>query len=85
MTGRSRAGFDTSATEITIQKPAPELDILLAEIARRHPAFSCRDNLSREALYENRPQMPFVDTNILLYAISTQPEEADKTSKPKPF
>ena len=43
-----------AATEITIQKPAPELDILLAEIASRHPGFSCRDNLSREALYETR-------------------------------
>ncbi|MCX6976415.1 MAG: DUF6364 family protein [Verrucomicrobia bacterium] len=42
-------------TEITLQKPAPELDTLLAEIASRHPGFSCRDNLSREALYENRP------------------------------
>ena len=29
--------------------------------------------------------MPFVDTNILLYAISTQLEEAEKTRKPKPF
>jgi len=27
---------------------------LLAEIANRHPGFSCRENLSREALYENR-------------------------------
>jgi hypothetical protein len=32
---------------------APELDALLAEIASRHPNFSCRDNLSRETLYEN--------------------------------
>ena len=43
-----------AATEITIQKPAPELDILLAEIASRHPGFSCQDNLSREALYGTR-------------------------------
>jgi len=43
-----------AATEITIQKSAPELDTLLAEIANRHPGFSCRDNLSREALYEKR-------------------------------
>jgi len=43
-----------AATEITAQKPAPELDTLLAEIASRHPSFSCRDNLTREALYENR-------------------------------
>jgi hypothetical protein len=42
------------ATEITIQKPTPELDTLLAEIASRHPGFSCCDNLPREALYENR-------------------------------
>jgi hypothetical protein len=42
------------ATEITIQKPTPELDTLLAEIASRHPGFSCSDNLPREALYENR-------------------------------
>ena len=41
-------------TEITAQKPAPELETLLAEIATRHPGFSCRDNLTREALYENR-------------------------------
>lgn len=27
--------------------------------------------------------MPFVDTNILLYAISTQPEEAEKNQKAK--
>lgn len=27
--------------------------------------------------------MPFVDTNILLYAISTQPEEAEKSQKAK--
>ena len=43
-----------AATEITTQKPAHELDTLLAEIARRHPGFTCRDNLPREALYENR-------------------------------
>ena len=42
-----------AATEITTQKPAPELDTLLAEIASRHPGFTCRDNLSREALHEN--------------------------------
>ena len=42
-----------AATEITIQKPAHELDTLLAEIASRHPGFTCRDNLPREALYEN--------------------------------
>ena len=41
-------------TEITAQKPALELETLLAEIATRHPGFSCRDNLSREALYESR-------------------------------
>jgi Family of unknown function (DUF6364) len=43
-----------AATETTTQKPAPELDTLLAEIASRHPNFSCRDNLSREDLYESR-------------------------------
>ncbi|TAG10635.1 MAG: hypothetical protein EAZ42_02915 [Verrucomicrobia bacterium] len=43
-----------AATETLNEKPAPELDTLLAEIASRHPAFSCRDNLSREALYESR-------------------------------
>lgn len=42
------------ATEITNQKPTPELDTLLAEIASRHPGFSCSENLPREALYENR-------------------------------
>jgi hypothetical protein len=41
-------------TEIAAQKPAPELETLLAEIASRHPGFSCRDNLSRESLYESR-------------------------------
>ncbi len=40
-------------TEIAAQK-APELETLLAEIASRHPGFSCRDNLPRESLYENR-------------------------------
>jgi hypothetical protein len=43
-----------AATEIPNEKPAPELDTLLAEIAIRHPGFSCRENLSREALYEYR-------------------------------
>lgn len=43
-----------AATETVNEKPAPELDTLLAEIAHRHPGFSCRDNLSRESLYENR-------------------------------
>jgi hypothetical protein len=41
-------------TEITARKPTPELETLLAEIADRHPGFSCSDNLPREALYENR-------------------------------
>jgi plasmid stability protein len=43
-----------AATEVTPEKPAPELDSLLAEIASRHPNFTCQDNLSREALYQNR-------------------------------
>lgn len=43
-----------AATEIPDEKPAHELDSLLAEIASRHPNFTCRDNLSREALYESR-------------------------------
>lgn len=43
-----------AATETPSEERAPELDTLLAEIADRHPGFSCRDNLSREALYENR-------------------------------
>ena len=42
-----------SATESTPEKPTHELDTLLAEIANRHPGFSCRENLPREALYEN--------------------------------
>jgi len=40
-----------AATELAPQKPSDELETLLAEIASRHPGFSCRDNLSREALY----------------------------------
>ena len=43
-----------AATEAPNEKPAPELDSLLAEIANRHPNFSCQDNLSREALHESR-------------------------------
>jgi plasmid stability protein len=43
-----------AATEEAPEKPAHELETLLAEIASRHPNFSCRDNLSREALYESR-------------------------------
>ncbi|MFN4806848.1 MAG: DUF6364 family protein [Akkermansiaceae bacterium] len=43
-----------AATEVPNEKPAPELDSLLAEIANRHPGFSCSENLSREALYESR-------------------------------
>jgi hypothetical protein len=43
-----------AATELPSEKPAPELDTLLAEIASRHPGFSCSENLSREALYESR-------------------------------
>ncbi len=43
-----------AATEVASEKPAPELETLLAEIASRHPNFSCQDNLSREALYESR-------------------------------
>lgn len=43
-----------AATEVATENPAPELEALLAEIASRHPNFSCRDNLSREDLYETR-------------------------------
>ena len=43
-----------AATEMPNEKPAPELDTLLAEIASRHPGFSCRENLPREGLYESR-------------------------------
>lgn len=43
-----------AATELEPDKPAHELDALLAEIANRHPGFSCSDNQSREALYESR-------------------------------
>jgi hypothetical protein len=43
-----------AATEIPNENPAPELETLLAEIASRHPGFSCRENLSREDLYESR-------------------------------
>ena len=42
-----------AATELAPHKPTPELETLLAEIASRHPNFTCRDNLSREALYES--------------------------------
>jgi len=41
-------------TEIPPQKPAPELETLLTEIASRHPGFSCRENISREELYDSR-------------------------------
>jgi hypothetical protein len=43
-----------AATEAVPKKPAHELETLLAEIASRHPHFTCRDNLSREDLYESR-------------------------------
>jgi hypothetical protein len=43
-----------AATEIPNENPAPELNTLLAEIASRHPGFSCSENLSREDLYESR-------------------------------
>ena len=43
-----------AASEAGSEKPAHELESLLAEIAQRHPGFTCRDNLSREALYESR-------------------------------
>lgn len=39
-----------AAAEEAPEKPAHELETLLAEIASRHPNLSCRDNLSREAL-----------------------------------
>ena len=42
-----------AATEAATEKPAHELETLLAEIARRHPNFTCRDNLSRGALYDS--------------------------------
>jgi hypothetical protein len=41
-----------ASTEETARASTPELDGLLDEIARRHPGFACRDNLSREALHE---------------------------------
>ena len=42
---------------LTTGSPAPgernqELESLLKEITNRHPGFSCRDNLSRDALHE---------------------------------
>jgi hypothetical protein len=43
-----------TTTEAEPEKPAYELETLLAEIASRHPHFTCRDNLSREDLYESR-------------------------------
>lgn len=43
-----------AATEVAPAPPPHELESLLAEIASRHPNFSCQDNLSREALYESR-------------------------------
>lgn len=41
-----------AATEFPPREPAPELETLLNEIAQRHPAFTCRDNLPREALHD---------------------------------
>lgn len=40
-----------AATELAPDSPSRELESLLDEITSRHPGFSCRDNLSREALY----------------------------------
>jgi hypothetical protein len=42
---------------LTAEAPAPrdlklEQEALLHEIASRHPGFSCRDNFSRDALYD---------------------------------
>ena len=50
----SPQGLQTlAATEVALEKPALELETLLAEIASRHPGFSCGDNSSRDALYES--------------------------------
>lgn len=43
-----------AATESAPARPAHELETLLNEIASRHPGFTCGENLSREALHENR-------------------------------
>jgi plasmid stability protein len=43
-----------AATEAAPEKTSHELETLLGEIASRHPNFACRENLSREALYESR-------------------------------
>jgi hypothetical protein len=32
--------------------PSQSLETLLHDIALRHPGFTCRENLSREALYD---------------------------------
>lgn len=43
-----------ATTEDTGREASLELETLLSEIAKRHPGFSCRDNLSREALYDRQ-------------------------------
>ena len=43
-----------AATECSEDRPAPELNALLDEIASRHPGFTCRENVSRDELYQNR-------------------------------
>jgi hypothetical protein len=43
-----------AATETPTERPANELETLLQEITSRHPNFTCRENRSREALYESR-------------------------------
>lgn len=41
-------------TESTNKKTDPESETLLTEIANRHPSFSCKENVSRESVYESR-------------------------------
>jgi hypothetical protein len=43
-----------ATTEGTPREPTPELETLLSEIAKRHPGFSCRDNLPRDTLYDRQ-------------------------------